>query len=116
MVHLWIVYCRSVLEQSCVLWHSTLTQQNIDDLERTQKIFAKLVLQNRYENYEKALLKLDLISLNDRQKKLNLQWAKKGIKYNTLTDLSYINLSSVCVFVCCYRKCYRVTHLNISAK
>ena len=25
MVHLWIVFCRSVLEQSCVVWHSSLT-------------------------------------------------------------------------------------------
>ena len=41
MVHLWIVYCRSVLEQSCVLWDSGLTKENIEDLERTQKSFTK---------------------------------------------------------------------------
>ena len=37
MVHLWIVFCRSVLEQSCVLWDGGLTQENREDLERTQK-------------------------------------------------------------------------------
>ena len=41
MVHIWIVYCRSLLEQSAVVWSSSLTQENIDDLERTQKSFVK---------------------------------------------------------------------------
>ena len=44
MVHLWTLFCRSVLEQSCAVWHSSLTQENTDDLERTQKTFAKMVL------------------------------------------------------------------------
>ena len=48
MVHLWTVLSRSVLEQSCAVWSSSLTQENIDDLERTQKSFAKLVLKERY--------------------------------------------------------------------
>ena len=46
MVHVWIVYCRSLLEQSAVVWSSSLTQENKDDLGRTQKSFAKLVLKN----------------------------------------------------------------------
>ena len=89
MVHLWIIYCRSVLEQSCVVWHSTLSKKNIEDLERTQK--SLLVLQNNYINYNNALLKLDIISLTERRKKLNLQWAKKGINEGTSTDLFPVN-------------------------
>ena len=45
MVGLWKTYCLSVLDQSCVLWDSGLTMENKSDLERTQKTFAKLVLQ-----------------------------------------------------------------------
>ena len=52
MVHLWAIFCRSVLEQSCVVWHSSLTQENSDDLERTQKTFSKLVLREKYTTYE----------------------------------------------------------------
>ena len=37
MVHLWKLFCRSILEQTCVLWDSGLTEQNRNDLERTQK-------------------------------------------------------------------------------
>ena len=50
MVHLWTIFCRSVLEQSCVVWDSSLTQDNIDDLERTQKTFAKLVLKENIKH------------------------------------------------------------------
>ena len=87
LVHLWIIFCRSKLEQTCVLWHSTLTQENIEDLERTQKTFAKLVLGQKYENYEDALLKLNLISLNSRRQNLCLKFAQYGLRNHTLTDL-----------------------------
>ena len=55
MVHLWKVFCRSILEQSCVIWDSGLTQENRNDLERTQKTFLKLILEEDYGNYNNAL-------------------------------------------------------------
>ena len=87
LVHLWILYCRSVLEQSCVLWHSTLTQENDTDLERTQKTFAKLILGNRYNSYAEALVKLNLLPLSERRRQLCLNFATSGIENNTLGDL-----------------------------
>ena len=45
MTHAWKVFCRTVLEQSCVVWGPGFTQENKDELKRTQKIFAKM-LQN----------------------------------------------------------------------
>ena len=87
MVHLWIIFCRSVLEQSCAVWHSSLTQENIDDLERTQKTFAKLVLKEKYTTYEESLIKLNLDSLSQRRQILCLKFAKDGIKHNKLSDL-----------------------------
>ena len=92
MVHIWIVYCRSLLEQSAVVWSSSLTQENKDDLERTQKSFVKLILKNKFkseceESYENALLKLNLQSLEQRRKELCLNFAKNCIKYEKLTDL-----------------------------
>ena len=87
MVHLWKTYCRSVLEQSCVVWSSSLTQENINDLERTQKTFCKLVLRQNYKNYNNALLQLNLESLKERRETLCLTFAKSGIKNNNLRDL-----------------------------
>ena len=91
MVHLWTVFCRSVLEQSCVVWHSTLTLDNRDDLERTQKTFAKLVLREKYANYETALILLNLDTLEMRRNELCLRFAKAGIKFNKLSDLLPLN-------------------------
>ena len=87
MVHLWTVFCRSVLEQSCVVWHGTLTQENTDDLERTQKTFCKLILREKYQTYENSLLLLNLDSLKERRKVLTLKFAKSGIKNNKMNDL-----------------------------
>ena len=66
MVHLWTVFCRSVLEQSCTVWHSSLTNENIEDLERTQKTFCKLILRERYKTYEDSMIYLNLDSLHQR--------------------------------------------------
>ena len=87
MVLLWILYCRSVLENSCVVWSSSLTMENKYELERTQKSFCKMVLEKKYINYEKALLKLNLTTLEDRRNTLNLKFAQNAIKYNTLNSL-----------------------------
>ena len=68
-----------MLEQSCVVWGSSLTCEHKEDLERTQKYFAKLVLRDRYTHYESALIELNLESLEERRCKLMLSFAKSGI-------------------------------------
>ena len=40
---IYILYIRSVLEQSAVVWHSSLTQQNTEDLNRVQKSACKIM-------------------------------------------------------------------------
>ena len=55
MVHLWVVYCRSVLEQSSVLWQGGVTEENKDNLERTQNFFVKLISRGKETNYEQSL-------------------------------------------------------------
>ena len=87
LVHLWKIFCRSILEQSCVVWGPSLTQENIKNLERTQKTFAKLILKEKYKNYEQALIKLNLDTLERRRQDLCLRFAKDGIKHNKLNDL-----------------------------
>ena len=87
IVHLWTVFCRSVLEQACIVWHSSLTNENSEDLERTQKTFWKLILREKYKKYEDSLIHLNLDSLQQRRQNLCLQFAKSGIKHNNMTDL-----------------------------
>ena len=80
------MFCRSVLEQSCVLWDSGLSLENREDLERTQKVFAKLVLEEDYKNYKNALDVLGIETLDARRKLLSLRFAKTSIEDGILND------------------------------
>ena len=79
MVQLWKTFCRSILEQTCVVWDSGLTNQNIEDLERTQKTFVKLIMEENFENYSSSLKFLNLETLETRRKKLSVKFAKTSI-------------------------------------
>ena len=55
---IYVLFVRSMLEQSAVLWHSSLTKENSEDLERVQKNALRIILKNEYQTYTKALRKL----------------------------------------------------------
>ena len=50
-------------------------------------MFCKLVLKEKFKNYSNSLLLLNLETLQERRNKLSLEFAKSGIKNNTLRDL-----------------------------
>ena len=87
MVQLWKVYCQSVLEQSCIVWDSGLTNENQMNLERTQKTFFKMVLEEKYSTYYEALLTLRLQPLEERRKTLTLRFVKRSLYDGKLRDL-----------------------------
>ena len=87
IVDLWKTFCRSVLEQTCVLWDGGLTVQNKKDLDRTQKSLAKLILEENYSTYSEALKILNLDSLEERRKKLTLRFIKTSLADGKFKDL-----------------------------
>ena len=93
MVHLWIIYCRSVLEQSAIVWGSSLTYENKIDIERTKKSFTKMILKNKYISYEEALLKLNLPTLGESRQELSLKFAKNCLKNEKFQNLFPKNLT-----------------------
>ena len=42
---------RCKLEQSAAVWSSSLTQENINDLERVQKSAVRIIIGKPYESY-----------------------------------------------------------------
>ena len=74
---IYILFIRSLLEQSATVWHSSLTQENAEDLERVQKIALRIILKDKYQTYKKALAKIGLDKLSDRREKLCLIFAQK---------------------------------------
>ena len=91
LVTIYILYIRSILEQSCVVWHFDITQEEISDLERVQKVALKVILQEDYESYHQALRILNLEPLFVRRKKLCLRFAKKCVKHEKSKTLFPIN-------------------------
>ena len=53
------------------MWHSSLSQENIDDLERIQKSAFKVILQGKYKGYKDVLERLDMETLAQRRETLN---------------------------------------------
>ena len=76
----YFLFVRSLLEQSATVWHSSLTEENINDLERVHKSAVKIILGDKYIGYENSLSKLDMLSLNERREQLCLQFAHKCLK------------------------------------
>ena len=63
---IYILQIRTKLEQSAVVWHSSLTKKNVSDLERVQKAAIRVILKDKYQNYGDALSALKIKSLKDR--------------------------------------------------
>ena len=85
--NVYILFVRSILEQSATAWHSSLTKENKEDLERVQKSTLKVILKEKFQGYRKALKPLDLESLDERRKNLCWNFALKCTKNKKVQNL-----------------------------
>ena len=74
---IYTLFIRSMLELNSNVWHSSLTEENEQDLERVQKTAFKIILGKKYTTYQNAQNVLSLNSLKNRRKQLALDFAKK---------------------------------------
>ena len=112
--NIYVLYIRSILEQSCVVWHSSLTQDNENDLERVQKAAVKVILGKEYpENYEQALVRGDLDTLKERRIKLCKEFAKKYLQ-NEKTEGIFKRNSTKCKIKTRKINIYKIKHANTS--
>ena len=88
---IYIVFIRSLLEQSATVWHSSLTKENKSDLERVQKTALKVILGDSYINYETALRKLDMENLYSRRRNLCLRFAIKASRNPKCREMFPVN-------------------------
>ena len=77
----------SVLEQSEVVWHSSLTAKNRRSLERVQKSAVRVMLKNKYTTYKDGLKKLNIPTLDERRELLCLRFAKKCLKTKKVQNM-----------------------------
>ena len=91
---IYILFIRSILEQSATVWHSSLTNENVNDLERIQKSAIKLILNNGYTTYKNGLAQLGLETLASRRETLCLNFALKCAKNPKLQHMFPLNEKS----------------------
>ena len=77
---IYILFIRSILEQSATVWHSSLTEENISDIERVQKSAINVILDEKYNGYQNGLAQLGFENGNERRDHLCEQLAKKCVK------------------------------------
>ena len=70
LLTIYILYIRSALEQSAVVWHSSITRGEQMDIERVQKCALRIILKENYLSYQSALLACGLDSLKARRTQL----------------------------------------------
>ena len=88
---IYITYIRSLLEQSATVWHSRLTEENSNDLERVQKSAMKVIFGENFNCYQNCLNKLDIPTLTERREQLCLTFAQKCAKHPKLKEMFPLN-------------------------
>ena len=91
MKTIYTLFVRSLLEQSATVWHSSLTQGQILELERVQKVALRIILKEEYSGYSDALDQFSLQTLSDRRKQLSLKFAKNCVKNPRTKDMFPVN-------------------------
>ena len=79
ILHFYFMKIRSVLETNCAVFHSMLTQDNTNDIERVQKIVLRVILDEKYTDYHNACIQLNVQNLQVRRTKLSLNFALKCV-------------------------------------
>ena len=79
-VDIYVKQIRSVLEFGTPVWNSGLTKQEVEDIERVQKSFLRIILGPAYNSYENALKVTELDKLETRRTSLCIAFATKCAK------------------------------------
>ena len=73
------------------MWHSSLTEENQNDLERVQKTALKVILGNKFKSYKNALSMLNIETLTERREQLCLSFALKASKHPKTKQMFPLN-------------------------
>ena len=87
LVNIYVLYIRSVVEQSAVVWNSSITKGEQLDIERVQKCALRIILKDKYLSYQNSLELCGLESLKTRRNKLSLSFALKCLKSESTKDM-----------------------------
>ena len=81
LLDIYILFIRSVTEYCAVVFHSSLTLQQSQKIEKIQKTSLKVILGDMYVSYAAALEMCGLDSLSDRREQRCLEFSLKSVKH-----------------------------------
>ena len=87
MITIYVLFVRSILEQSSVVWSSSITQEELASLERCQKVALRIIFGLDYISYDHALKLSKLPKMEGRYQKLLLSFAQKCSKNEKTQDM-----------------------------
>ena len=77
---------RSVLELAVPVWHSSLSKEDSQNIERVQKSAFQVILGPKYTSYNNACKYLNVQPLYERRQHLCLKFGKKAFKKRKFTN------------------------------
>ena len=94
LLDIYILFIRSVTEYCAVVFHSSLTLQQSEKIEKIQKTSLKVILGDMYVSYSAALEMCGLETLSDRRQERCLSFSLKSIKHTKNRRLFPLNPST----------------------
>ena len=77
LIEIYVLFIRSITEYCLVAFHSSLTVEQANDIERIQKTSLKVILGELYIDYQAALEMCGLQTLYERREERCLEFALK---------------------------------------
>ena len=94
LIQIYKIYIRSILEQNSVIWSSSITSEEIGNLERVQKVALRIILKCDYQSYINALNVTKLPTLEVRRKNLLYNFAVKCVNNPKTSNMFEYNQKS----------------------
>ena len=91
LIEVYILFIRSLLEYCAVVWHSSLTIDDVRVLERVQRTSLRIILGDVYTSYESALEICNLKPLTERRDDRCINLANKCLKHPVNSRLFPLN-------------------------
>ena len=108
---MWIYDTELFLATSNIGWHSSLSLENKNDLERVQKSVLKIILGEKYKGYKRALNDLCIETLDERRESLCLKFAKRCTINEKASNMFPLNSKKHLMSTRNIKK-YKVEHAN----
>ena len=94
LLDIYILYIRSIAEYCSTVFHSSLTVEQSEKIERIQKTCLKVILGDMFIDYASALEMSGLETLFSRRKSRCLNFALKSAKHPRMSRIFPLNKSS----------------------